>query len=191
MFCSLRPMLMDVTDNEDIMMIWVGASASPQLLLDLFGVEDINQVNRNMVGPPPHSLHTTNTPDISYRPTCHLSQHCSRRKSGISSHIGRCSGEVLYRGLPCVGRTWTAPRSSSVTSSLRIRTAERCLILIVSRDPLAVARIPLIVVMHADLCVVHKQISVAVSVLCCKSQMWLWLIAILTAHEWRISEYQQ
>lgn len=38
-----------VTDNEDIMMLWVGASVSPQVLRDLFGVDDIKDVDRNMV----------------------------------------------------------------------------------------------------------------------------------------------
>jgi len=31
------------------MMIWVGSSVSPQVLLDLFGVDEINQVDPRMV----------------------------------------------------------------------------------------------------------------------------------------------
>jgi len=30
-------------------MIWIGSSVSPQVLLDLFGVDDINQVNPRAV----------------------------------------------------------------------------------------------------------------------------------------------
>ena len=31
-------------------MVWVGNSVSPQVLLDLFDVDDINQVDSRMVG---------------------------------------------------------------------------------------------------------------------------------------------
>lgn len=40
---------MNPADNEEVMMLWVGGSASPQLLLDLFGVDDISQVDPRMV----------------------------------------------------------------------------------------------------------------------------------------------
>jgi len=35
-------------DNGEVMMIWVGNSVSPQVLLDLFGVDDINSVDPRM-----------------------------------------------------------------------------------------------------------------------------------------------
>jgi len=50
-----RPMLPSVTgtylfsDNGELMMIWVGGSVSPQVLIDLFGVDDINNVNPRTV----------------------------------------------------------------------------------------------------------------------------------------------
>ncbi len=37
------------TDNEDAMMLWIGASVSPQLLKDLLGVDDIWEVDQHMV----------------------------------------------------------------------------------------------------------------------------------------------
>jgi len=37
------------SDNAEIMMIWVGNSVSPQVLIDLFGVDDINKVDPKMV----------------------------------------------------------------------------------------------------------------------------------------------
>lgn len=50
-----RPMLPPVprtylfSDNGELMMIWIGGSVSPQVLIDLFGVDDINNVNPRMV----------------------------------------------------------------------------------------------------------------------------------------------
>ena len=36
-------------DNGEAMIIWVGSGASPQLLVDLFDVDDIKQINTQMV----------------------------------------------------------------------------------------------------------------------------------------------
>ena len=43
----------DIADNEELQVIWVGQSASPQLLLDLFGVDDIFKVDIRIVRGPP------------------------------------------------------------------------------------------------------------------------------------------
>ncbi|KAI0346387.1 sec24-like protein [Trametopsis cervina] len=39
-------------DNEEIMMLWIGQSVSPQILTDLLGVDDVAAVDRNMVAIP-------------------------------------------------------------------------------------------------------------------------------------------
>jgi len=36
-------------DNGEVMMIWIGNSVSPQVLLGLFGVDDINNVDPKIV----------------------------------------------------------------------------------------------------------------------------------------------
>ena len=42
----------DTADNEELQVVWVGQSASPQLLLDLFGVDDIFKVDFRIVRVP-------------------------------------------------------------------------------------------------------------------------------------------
>jgi protein transport protein SEC24 len=44
--------LSDTADNEELQVIWVGQSASPQLLLDLFGVDDIFKLDVRIVRVP-------------------------------------------------------------------------------------------------------------------------------------------
>lgn len=38
-----------MTDNEELQVLWIGQSASPQLLLDLLGVDDIFKVDIRIV----------------------------------------------------------------------------------------------------------------------------------------------
>ena len=38
-----------VTDNEEYMIFWVGSAVSPQLLNDLFGVDDVTAIDTHMV----------------------------------------------------------------------------------------------------------------------------------------------
>ena len=42
----------NTTDNEELQVIWIGQSASPQLLLDLLGVDDIFKVDIRIVRVP-------------------------------------------------------------------------------------------------------------------------------------------
>ena len=42
-------LLPDIADNEELQVLWVGQSASPKLLLDLFGVDDIFKVDIRIV----------------------------------------------------------------------------------------------------------------------------------------------
>ncbi|KAI0087422.1 hypothetical protein BDY19DRAFT_893145 [Irpex rosettiformis] len=39
-------------DNEDIMILWIGQSVSPQILTDLLGVDDLSAVDRNLTALP-------------------------------------------------------------------------------------------------------------------------------------------
>lgn len=38
-----------VSDNEEAQILWLGSVTSPQLLSDLFGVEDVHSINTQMV----------------------------------------------------------------------------------------------------------------------------------------------
>jgi protein transport protein SEC24 len=47
-----RKLLSNTTDNEELQVLWIGQSASPQLLLDLLGVDDIFKVDIRIVRVP-------------------------------------------------------------------------------------------------------------------------------------------
>lgn len=42
---------MPVLDNGEITILWIGSTASPQLLIDLLGVEDIASIDTHIVSP--------------------------------------------------------------------------------------------------------------------------------------------
>jgi hypothetical protein len=42
----------NTTDNEELQVLWIGQSTSPQLLLDLLGVDDIFKVDIRIVRVP-------------------------------------------------------------------------------------------------------------------------------------------
>jgi protein transport protein SEC24 len=45
-------MVSDTADNEELQVLWVGQSASPQLFLDLFGIDDVFQMDLRIVRVP-------------------------------------------------------------------------------------------------------------------------------------------
>lgn len=60
------------------MILWVGQSVSPQVLLDLFGVDDINSLDRRMVSL--SLLHVEKTADHYNRLIYRNCSHDYRRK---------------------------------------------------------------------------------------------------------------
>ena len=71
-----------MTDNEDAMIVWIGQSVSPQILKELFGVDDIGDVDRNMV--------------MSFFAPEYIS--CSEKDVGLSSSASNSS---FYAGAQC------------------------------------------------------------------------------------------
>ena len=102
-------------------MVWIGSSVSPQILLDLFGVDDINQVNPRAVrmviveAQPPFR---TKSPFRS-RPSKNWTPHYPPR-SGTSLLTEEFRGGEL-QSCPSSGKTWMAQRSSSAICWWKIR----------------------------------------------------------------------
>jgi len=49
LFCFPLLRVNVVSDNDENMVFWIGSSVSPQILSDLFGVDDVSAVNPRMV----------------------------------------------------------------------------------------------------------------------------------------------
>jgi len=43
-------------DNDEMVVFWIGSGASPQLLQDLFGVDDFMSIDTRMVWNPPQLI---------------------------------------------------------------------------------------------------------------------------------------
>ena len=112
-------------DNGEAMMIWIGSSASPQVLLDLFGVDDINQVNPRtvrMVVAEVRPVFQTNSTFRSRSSQNWTPHYLSRSETSLLTEEFR--GEEL-QSCPSSGKTWMAPKSSSVTCWWKTRIMGR------------------------------------------------------------------
>ena len=109
-------------DNGEAMMIWIGNSASPRVLLDLFGVDDINQVNpravRTIVAAVRYAFRTESPFDS--LPSQNWILRCLPR-SRTSLLTGEFRGGEL-RSCSSSDKTWMAQRSSSATCWWKTRT---------------------------------------------------------------------
>jgi hypothetical protein len=101
------------SDNEDLMIFWVGLSVSPQILLDLFGVDDISALDRNTVSAWP-SLAAMSSDLSNHRSNFLFLTLDYRLRSGIYWHIATCS-EVAHRRYFLSARIWTERKLNSVT----------------------------------------------------------------------------
>lgn len=50
-----------LVDNEEMAIFWVGLSVNPSQIQDLFGVEDVGELDPRLVTPPPRLLHVLYT----------------------------------------------------------------------------------------------------------------------------------
>jgi hypothetical protein len=75
-------LLSNTTDNEELQVLWIGQSVSPQLLLDLLGVDDIFKVDIRIVRVPFFFLQTV--------------KYFSRQLKASTSHF-----QIKTDGAPC------------------------------------------------------------------------------------------
>jgi len=102
-------------------MIWIGNSASPQVLLDLFGVDDINQVNPRAVRMIVVAVQSAFWAKFSFhsRSSRNWIARCLSRSGTLLLTEGSRGGEL--RSCPSSDKTWMAQRSSSATCWWKIR----------------------------------------------------------------------
>ena len=105
-------------------MLWVGSDASPQLLKDLFDVDDFLHIDATIVRTSRHS-HPACTNIYSDRRSSPFSQRGYQSKSATSSTTGTHSG-AGRPSCPSRDKTWMAQSSSLRTCSSRTRTMRRC-----------------------------------------------------------------
>lgn len=85
-------LLTSFLDNEEIMVLWIGSNISPQILLDLFGVESPHDVDPALVSAFSHYFYLI-VDLFFYRPLYHHYPHYFRRKYGTSSLAERQSAQ--------------------------------------------------------------------------------------------------
>jgi protein transport protein SEC24 len=81
-----RKLIVSVIDNEETTIFWIGSSASPQLLNDLFGVDDINSINPHLVRLFPFGLSYSWTHALSQHTLPILSTTLSKQVHNILTH---------------------------------------------------------------------------------------------------------
>ena len=103
-------------------MVWIGNSVSPQVLVDLFGVDDINSVDPKIVRCPFLQLNRSTFPTQSSSYSLFSRNWVARcpSRSGTSSPIEESKGEEP-RSCLSSDKIWMAQRSNSATCWWKIR----------------------------------------------------------------------